>query len=434
MVSPTCERRRRHGRPRARPRPGAGPRPGRRGRRPSRASRPAGRRSGRPTGGAREPRGVSSRAPRPPVPPPGPRSARPAATARRRRQYVAAETRGGRPRPAGGIGTNVRWTGRSASSTGYLGSDLGVVMTAAIWFLHLLRAWRAGKLRTGVRGGRSRCGTIEPRGWDSNAWRRGDRAPVPRTGRTGRTSVRCPTTQPRTSVRSQGKSTNRCLPRTPDRVTFPGMAEGSTAHRPSAAGPRVHRRRGPAPRATHRACGRSARPSASRRAPRCTPTSVPCRTRATCAVTPRSPGRSRSATSPTPAPSWTAAPSATSRSSVTSRPAPACSRPRTSKRRCPLPEDLTGDGQLFMLRVRGESMIDAGIFDRDYVVVRQQDDRRQRRHRRRRHPGRGSDREDVPAQAGQDHPAAGERGARGHGLRPAEITIYGKVVTVLRKL
>src|SRR6478736_7105881 len=39
----------------------------------------------------------------------------------------------------------------------------------------------------------------------------------------------------------------------------------------------------------------------------------------------------------------------------------------------PLPEDLTGDGQLFMLRVRGDSMIDAGIFDRDYVVVRQQD-------------------------------------------------------------
>jgi repressor LexA len=38
----------------------------------------------------------------------------------------------------------------------------------------------------------------------------------------------------------------------------------------------------------------------------------------------------------------------------------------------PLPEDLTGDGQLFMLRVRGDSMIDAGILDRDYVVVRQQ--------------------------------------------------------------
>src|SRR6202048_4145574 len=40
----------------------------------------------------------------------------------------------------------------------------------------------------------------------------------------------------------------------------------------------------------------------------------------------------------------------------------------------PLPEDFTGDGQLFMLRVRGDSMIDAGILDGDYVVVRQQKD------------------------------------------------------------
>lgn len=38
----------------------------------------------------------------------------------------------------------------------------------------------------------------------------------------------------------------------------------------------------------------------------------------------------------------------------------------------PLPADFTGDGELFMLRVRGESMIDAGILDGDYVVARQQ--------------------------------------------------------------
>jgi repressor LexA len=38
----------------------------------------------------------------------------------------------------------------------------------------------------------------------------------------------------------------------------------------------------------------------------------------------------------------------------------------------PLPQDFTGDGQLFMLKVRGDSMIDAGILDGDYVVVRQQ--------------------------------------------------------------
>jgi repressor LexA len=38
----------------------------------------------------------------------------------------------------------------------------------------------------------------------------------------------------------------------------------------------------------------------------------------------------------------------------------------------PLPVDFTGDGELFMLRVRGESMIEAGILDGDFVVCRSQ--------------------------------------------------------------
>ena len=38
----------------------------------------------------------------------------------------------------------------------------------------------------------------------------------------------------------------------------------------------------------------------------------------------------------------------------------------------PLPTDFTGDGDLFMLRVRGESMIGVGIMDGDFVVARQQ--------------------------------------------------------------
>ncbi|WP_240731846.1 transcriptional repressor LexA [Egibacter rhizosphaerae] len=37
-----------------------------------------------------------------------------------------------------------------------------------------------------------------------------------------------------------------------------------------------------------------------------------------------------------------------------------------------LPEDLVGEGTLFMLRVRGESMVDDGILPDDLVVVRQQ--------------------------------------------------------------
>lgn len=40
----------------------------------------------------------------------------------------------------------------------------------------------------------------------------------------------------------------------------------------------------------------------------------------------------------------------------------------------PLPKQLVGEGQLFLLEVTGESMIDAAICDGDYVVVRQQPD------------------------------------------------------------
>jgi repressor LexA len=38
----------------------------------------------------------------------------------------------------------------------------------------------------------------------------------------------------------------------------------------------------------------------------------------------------------------------------------------------PLPRQLVGDGTLFLLRVRGDSMIDAAIVDGDLVVVREQ--------------------------------------------------------------
>ncbi|NQY55513.1 MAG: transcriptional repressor LexA [Ilumatobacteraceae bacterium] len=37
----------------------------------------------------------------------------------------------------------------------------------------------------------------------------------------------------------------------------------------------------------------------------------------------------------------------------------------------PVPVDFAGEGELFMLRVRGDSMIDAGILDGDFVVATQ---------------------------------------------------------------
>ncbi len=40
----------------------------------------------------------------------------------------------------------------------------------------------------------------------------------------------------------------------------------------------------------------------------------------------------------------------------------------------PVPAELIGSGQHFLLQVRGDSMIDAGILDGDYLIVRQQAD------------------------------------------------------------
>ena len=38
----------------------------------------------------------------------------------------------------------------------------------------------------------------------------------------------------------------------------------------------------------------------------------------------------------------------------------------------PLPKEIVGEGSLFLLRVAGDSMIEAAITDSDWVVVRQQ--------------------------------------------------------------
>lgn len=42
--------------------------------------------------------------------------------------------------------------------------------------------------------------------------------------------------------------------------------------------------------------------------------------------------------------------------------------------RMALPTSIVGDGSSFVLRVRGDSMVNAGIFDGDYIVVAEQSD------------------------------------------------------------
>jgi len=101
----------------------------------------------------------------------------------------------------------------------------------------------------------------------------------------------------------------------------------------------------------------------------------------------------------------------------------------------PLPADLTGDGDLFMLRVRGESMIDAGILDGDFVVVRSQTT---------------ADKGEIVVAGipGEEATVKTYQGVDGAHvvLEPAnptmddlrfladEVTIFGKVVTVMRRL
>jgi repressor LexA len=100
----------------------------------------------------------------------------------------------------------------------------------------------------------------------------------------------------------------------------------------------------------------------------------------------------------------------------------------------PLPEDFTGTGQCFMLRVRGDSMIEAGIFDGDYVVVRQQ--------------GEAEKGEIVVAGIPGEEATVKTFSRKGNKITllpanarlspmefdAADVQIFGKVVTVLRRL
>ena len=101
----------------------------------------------------------------------------------------------------------------------------------------------------------------------------------------------------------------------------------------------------------------------------------------------------------------------------------------------PLPEDFTGKGgNLFMLRVRGESMIDAGILDGDYVVVRQQPTADTGDTVVAGIPGEEATVKTYLRRKGKvvlrpENPAMDEMI-----FDPDEITIYGKVVSLLRRL
>ncbi len=100
----------------------------------------------------------------------------------------------------------------------------------------------------------------------------------------------------------------------------------------------------------------------------------------------------------------------------------------------PVPADLTGEGDLFMLRVRGDSMIDAGILDGDFVIVRSQ-------------PTAKSGEIVVAGIPGEEatvkvyEPRGDTVALIPQNVRlepmvfdPSEVQIFGRVVTVMRRL
>jgi len=101
----------------------------------------------------------------------------------------------------------------------------------------------------------------------------------------------------------------------------------------------------------------------------------------------------------------------------------------------PIPADFTGgDGDLFMLRVRGDSMIDAGILDGDFVVARVQTT---------------AEKGDVVVAGIPGDEATVKHYNRKNGkivlepansrlepmvFEPEEVSVFGRVVTVMRRL
>jgi repressor LexA len=100
----------------------------------------------------------------------------------------------------------------------------------------------------------------------------------------------------------------------------------------------------------------------------------------------------------------------------------------------PLPADFTGDGRVFMLRVRGDSMIDAGILDGDYVVVRQDVEVRKGDIVVAGVPGDEATVKSYSRRGGTVTLTPANPDLEPVELPASEVTIYGKVVTVMRQL
>jgi repressor LexA len=100
----------------------------------------------------------------------------------------------------------------------------------------------------------------------------------------------------------------------------------------------------------------------------------------------------------------------------------------------PVPADLTGDGELFMLRVRGDSMIDAGILDGDLVVARAQRTARNGEIVVAGIPGEEATVKTFRSSGSSIVLEPSNERLEPMVFDPSEVQIYGRVVTVMRRL
>lgn len=104
----------------------------------------------------------------------------------------------------------------------------------------------------------------------------------------------------------------------------------------------------------------------------------------------------------------------------------------------PMPADLVGDGTIFMLEINGDSMIEKGIFDGDYVIVRQQPTARSGEIVAAMVPSEYSDAPDATVKTIRHRGSAVMLEPANAAMEPFEAPpgteILGKVVAVFRRL
>jgi len=100
----------------------------------------------------------------------------------------------------------------------------------------------------------------------------------------------------------------------------------------------------------------------------------------------------------------------------------------------PLPADFTGEGELFMLRVRGDSMIDVGILDGDFVVCRSQAVAQEGEIVVAGIPGDEATVKTFTRQGAKVVLMPANPRLEPMEFDPSEVNVFGRVVTVLRRL